>query len=233
MGETHDDPHARRRLRRLCRPAGRGQGAGRRGHPGDLRGQRGDARHRRRLRRRGLSGRLPGPVLAHRARHRHHRPDRGRVEAGLRALQRLRRRHGRQGHRRHHRPRPRSDAGCSGKVGAVGFCLGGLLAFLTATRTDVDAAVGYYGVGIEKHLGRGRQAGRPAAAAHRRGGPVRAEGGAGADRRRAEEPPAGRTLHLSRPRPRLRPAGRRALRRGRRGAGQDAAPWRFFKKALG
>ncbi|MDP3174157.1 MAG: dienelactone hydrolase family protein [Phenylobacterium sp.] len=38
---------------------------------------------------------------------------------------------------------------CSGKVGAVGFCLGGLLAFLTATRTDVDASVAYYGVGIE------------------------------------------------------------------------------------
>ena len=46
----------------------------------------------------------------------------------------------------------RADAGCSGKVGAVGFCLGGLLAFLTATRTDIDASVGYYGVGIEKHL---------------------------------------------------------------------------------
>ena len=43
----------------------------------------------------------------------------------------------------------RADGQCSGKVGAVGFCLGGLLAFLTATRTDVDAAVSYYGVGIE------------------------------------------------------------------------------------
>jgi carboxymethylenebutenolidase len=46
----------------------------------------------------------------------------------------------------------RQDPGCAGKVGSVGFCLGGLLAFLSATRTDVDAAVGYYGVGIEKHL---------------------------------------------------------------------------------
>jgi len=43
----------------------------------------------------------------------------------------------------------RTDSQCAGKVGAVGFCLGGLLAFLTATRTDVDAAVSYYGVGIE------------------------------------------------------------------------------------
>jgi carboxymethylenebutenolidase len=47
----------------------------------------------------------------------------------------------------------RQDPGCGAKVGAVGFCLGGLLAFLTATRTDVDASVGYYGVGIERHLG--------------------------------------------------------------------------------
>lgn len=46
----------------------------------------------------------------------------------------------------------RADPGCSGKVGAVGFCLGGLLAFLTATRTDADASVSYYGVGIENHL---------------------------------------------------------------------------------
>lgn len=46
----------------------------------------------------------------------------------------------------------RALPGCAGKVGAVGYCLGGLLAFLTATRTDVDVAVGYYGVGIESRL---------------------------------------------------------------------------------
>jgi len=46
----------------------------------------------------------------------------------------------------------RADASCSGPVGAVGFCLGGLLSFLTATRTDIDAAVSYYGVGIEQRL---------------------------------------------------------------------------------
>jgi carboxymethylenebutenolidase len=38
------------------------------------------------------------------------------------------------------------------KVGAVGYCLGGLLAFLTACHTDVDAAVSYYGVGINDRL---------------------------------------------------------------------------------
>jgi len=36
-----------------------------------------------------------------------------------------------------------------GKVGCVGYCLGGRLAFMTAARTDVDASVGYYGVGLE------------------------------------------------------------------------------------
>ena len=43
--------------------------------------------------------------------------------------------------------------GCTGKVGAVGYCLGGLLAFLTAARTDADASVGYYGVSIQDKLG--------------------------------------------------------------------------------
>lgn len=40
----------------------------------------------------------------------------------------------------------------SGKAGAVGFCLGGRLAYRMATRTDIDASVGYYGVGIETIL---------------------------------------------------------------------------------
>ncbi len=39
-----------------------------------------------------------------------------------------------------------------GKVGAVGYCLGGKLAWLVAARTDIDAAVGYYGVKIEDAL---------------------------------------------------------------------------------
>ncbi len=43
--------------------------------------------------------------------------------------------------------------GGSGKVGAVGYCLGGRLAFMTACRTDIDASVGYYGVGIDGLLG--------------------------------------------------------------------------------
>ncbi len=42
--------------------------------------------------------------------------------------------------------------GCSGKVGAVGYCLGGKLAYLMASRSDVDCAVGYYGVGLDELL---------------------------------------------------------------------------------
>ncbi|MCM3356286.1 dienelactone hydrolase family protein, partial [Bacillus halotolerans] len=37
----------------------------------------------------------------------------------------------------------------AGKVGAVGYCLGGKLAMLAAARTDIDCAVSYYGVGLD------------------------------------------------------------------------------------
>jgi carboxymethylenebutenolidase len=46
----------------------------------------------------------------------------------------------------------RKHEACTGKVGVVGYCWGGLLSFLTATRHKPDAAVGYYGVGIDKKL---------------------------------------------------------------------------------
>jgi carboxymethylenebutenolidase len=46
----------------------------------------------------------------------------------------------------------RHDPRCSGKVGAVGYCLGGKLAFLTATRTTTDASDSYYVVGLENLL---------------------------------------------------------------------------------
>ena len=39
------------------------------------------------------------------------------------------------------------------KVGCVGYCLGGRLAFMTAARTDINASVAYYGVGIDGLLG--------------------------------------------------------------------------------
>ncbi|HEU0117690.1 MAG TPA: dienelactone hydrolase family protein [Alphaproteobacteria bacterium] len=46
----------------------------------------------------------------------------------------------------------RALKGCSGKVGSVGYCLGGKMAFLMATRSDVDASVSYYGVDLDKYL---------------------------------------------------------------------------------
>lgn len=42
--------------------------------------------------------------------------------------------------------------GGSGKVGAVGYCLGGMLAYKTSAMTDVDASVAYYGVGLDTLL---------------------------------------------------------------------------------
>ncbi len=40
----------------------------------------------------------------------------------------------------------------TGRVGVTGYCWGGLISYLTATRHHPDAAVCYYGVGIEKRL---------------------------------------------------------------------------------
>ena len=46
----------------------------------------------------------------------------------------------------------RARAEVDGKVGVLGFCLGGKLAYLAACRTDADVSVGYYGVGIDAAL---------------------------------------------------------------------------------
>ncbi len=42
----------------------------------------------------------------------------------------------------------RSHEASSGKAGTIGYCLGGKLAYLMATRSDSGASVGYYGVGL-------------------------------------------------------------------------------------
>lgn len=55
--------------------------------------------------------------------------------------------------------RVRLDDG--GKVGVVGYCLGGRLAFMAACRTDGDAFVGYYGVGIDGLLAEQHAIGKP------------------------------------------------------------------------
>lgn len=47
----------------------------------------------------------------------------------------------------------RKHAACTGKVGNVGYCLGGNLSYQMACRSSSDGSVGYYGVGIENALG--------------------------------------------------------------------------------
>ena len=47
----------------------------------------------------------------------------------------------------------RGMQGANGKVATMGYCLGGRLAFMMATRSDADANISYYGVGLEGLLG--------------------------------------------------------------------------------
>ena len=46
----------------------------------------------------------------------------------------------------------RSLQDANGKVGVTGYCLGGLMTFLSAARTDADAFAAYYGGGTDQHL---------------------------------------------------------------------------------
>jgi carboxymethylenebutenolidase len=46
----------------------------------------------------------------------------------------------------------RKHEACTGRVGVTGYCWGGMISYLTAVRHQPDAAVCYYGVGIDKHL---------------------------------------------------------------------------------
>jgi carboxymethylenebutenolidase len=48
-----------------------------------------------------------------------------------------------------------------GKIGAVGYCLGGFLAYLTAVRTETDATISYYGVKIDSALAEMKQVRKP------------------------------------------------------------------------
>lgn len=46
----------------------------------------------------------------------------------------------------------RTLSGSNGKVGVSGYCLGGLMTYLSAARTDGDAFVAYYGGGTDSYL---------------------------------------------------------------------------------
>ena len=51
----------------------------------------------------------------------------------------------------------RALPGQSGKVASIGYCMGGLLSYLLAATGSVDAAVCYYGAGIDGYLARAEQ----------------------------------------------------------------------------
>jgi carboxymethylenebutenolidase len=55
----------------------------------------------------------------------------------------------------------RKHQACSGKIGTVGYCLGGKLAYLMATRGDADCNAGYYGVGIQDQLAEAKSIKKP------------------------------------------------------------------------
>jgi len=55
----------------------------------------------------------------------------------------------------------RGHEACNGTAGAVGYCLGGKIAYLMATRSDSDASVGYYGVGLGDLLGEAGNISKP------------------------------------------------------------------------
>jgi carboxymethylenebutenolidase len=55
----------------------------------------------------------------------------------------------------------RKHPACSGRAGALGFCMGGNLAYLLSVRFKPDCAVSYYGVGIEKSLDEAKNLNNP------------------------------------------------------------------------
>lgn len=55
----------------------------------------------------------------------------------------------------------RTLAGTTGQVGVMGYCLGGLLTYLTAARTQVDAAIAFHGGRTEEFLGEVADIDRP------------------------------------------------------------------------
>jgi len=50
---------------------------------------------------------------------------------------------------------------CNGRIGAVGYCLGGKLCYLMCCRTDIDCAVAYYGTYIEHNISEAKNLHRP------------------------------------------------------------------------
>ena len=85
----------------------------------------------------------------------------------------------------------RRDSACSGRVGTVGFCMGGNLAYLLSARFKPDCAVGYYGVSIEKSLDEADNLSESIAAARAGARQILSAGSAGGDSRCARWESAG------------------------------------------
>ena len=66
----------------------------------------------------------------------------------------------------------------TGKVALHGYCLGALMAFITAARYEVDATVAYHGGDTEKYLGEVGGLEAPLADAPWRGGRIHLKDGA-------------------------------------------------------
>ncbi|GAB5468808.1 MAG: dienelactone hydrolase family protein [Rhodospirillales bacterium] len=55
----------------------------------------------------------------------------------------------------------RQHPAANGRVGTVGYCLGGKLAYLMGTRSDADCNIGYYGVQIDQALDEASKISKP------------------------------------------------------------------------
>lgn len=55
----------------------------------------------------------------------------------------------------------KGHAQSTGKVGCIGYCLGGKLAYMMAARTNIDCSVSYYGVGLDALIGEAVHIKRP------------------------------------------------------------------------
>ena len=116
----------------------------------------------------------------------------------------------------------RKHPACNGRVGGVGFCLGGNLAWLLSVRFKPDCAVGYYGVGIEKTLNEAEGLSSPLMLHVAGKGSILPARSAAANSRSARSESTGHNSRLSGTGSRIRTARRRTLRQSGRRNSQPA-----------
>ncbi len=124
--------------------------------------------------------------------------------------------------------RARRAIGRSGRRATASAACG----YLTATRTDVDATVGYYGVGIDNYVGEAGKAKKPGPRPHRGGGRLRLEGQPGEDESRPHAALYQLYSYPGRDHAFARD-GRQALSPQRRQQAATTRTMNFFRKPLG